>query len=209
MMCLNRSVEKPDVPINTDLRVCPAGQGCSAQELSVLHHAADASGVTPVPTAHIKSWRRRPSAVVRLLELRRLTTQSRSIQENMAAKASVVPRHVLTRSNDIVVGENFLGATIKENESGRQESTLDAHSRIIEESIHAAVLNRLQQEQQRREQAIQDQIVAAEARHLRELQIQEDEDQLSLATASTVEQSNEHSPVLAELNLDCSSLCDG
>lgn len=97
---------------------------------------------------------------------------------------------------------------MKENESGRQESTLDAHSRIIEQSINAAVLNRLQQEQQRREQAIQDQIVAAEARHLRELQIQEDEDQLSLATASTVEQSNEHSPELPELNFDCSSLCD-
>jgi hypothetical protein len=208
MICLYRSVENPEIPIDTDLRVYPAGRGFSAQKSSVLHNAIDASGVSPVPTAHVKYWRKGASAVVRPLELRRQTIQSRSIQKSMVAKASAVYHHISTTSNDRVVGERFCGAAIKEIRSGSQESSLDAHSRIIEESIHAAVLKRLQQEQQRREEAIQDQIIATETRHLQELQMQEDEDQSSLVTVSTVKQVNEHSPVLPELDLDSSSLCD-
>jgi len=73
-----------------------------------------------------------------------------------------------------------------------QENKLEAHSRIIEASIHAAVLSRLQHEQQLlRGQAIQENI--EEARRLQRLQIQEDEDQLNLASASTIELSNKHS----------------
>lgn len=109
----------------------------------------------------------------------------------MGTKASVVPHNISTTSNDKVIGEKFMGAVIKEN--GSQESTLEAHSRVIEEAIHEAVLKRLQDEQQRREQAIQDQIAAAEALHLQELRIQEDENQLSLATVCSVGKSNEHS----------------
>lgn len=208
MICLHRSVENPDVVVEANLHISPTSPGYSGRESSGLHHAVDASGISPVPTAHIKSWRRRASALVRPPELRRQTIQSRSIQESMAAKALAVPHHVSTMSNDRVAGETFGDVTIKEKELGSQESTLEVHSRIIEDSIHAAVLKRLQQEQQRREQAIQDQIAAAEAFHLQELQIQEYEDKLSLATVSTVEKSNQHSPELPELDLDCGSLCD-
>jgi hypothetical protein len=189
--CLDRSVENPDVVIEANFHICPAGRGSSTRESSVLRHAVDASGLSPVPTAHINSWRRRASAMVRPLELRRQTVQSRSIQERMGTKASVVPHNISTTSNDKVIGEKFMGAVIKEN--GSQESTLEAHSRVIEEAIHEAVLKRLQDEQQRREQAIQDQIAAAEALHLQELRIQEDENQLSLATVCSVGKSNEHS----------------
>jgi hypothetical protein len=149
-----RCVENPEIPVETGLRVCSAGRGFSAQESSVVYHAVDASGVSPVPTAHIKFWRRRASALVRPPELRRQTIQSRSIQESMTARVFPVPRHISTTSSNRVGGEKFSGTTIEKNGLVSQESTLDAHSRIIEESIHATVLKRLQEEQQCREQAI-------------------------------------------------------
>lgn len=200
MICLHRSVENPDVVVEADLHFSPTSRGPSARELPVLHHAVDDSGVSLVPKSHIKYWRRRASAVARPLELRRQTVQSRSIQESMATKASAAPNNISTTSNDI--REFCLRATTKENGLRSQENTLEAHSRIIEASIHAAVLSRLQYEQQLREQAIQENI--EEARRLQ--RIQEDEDQLNLAAVSTIELSNEHSPGLPELDLDCSSL---
>ena len=155
-----RSIENPEIPIET------AGRGYSVRESSVVYHVVDALGVSPVPTAHIKSWRRRASALVRLRELCGQTIQSRSIQESMAARTFPVPRHISATPSDRAAGEKFWVTTIEKNRLVNQESALDAHSRIIEESIQAAVLKRLQEEQQRQEQAIQDQVISVEARCL-------------------------------------------
>jgi hypothetical protein len=192
MICHHRSVENPDVAIETDIRFCPARRGSSGRELSVLHQDVDAR-VSPITTAHVKSWRRRVSVIGRLLELRRQTLLSRSIQDSMVSQ---LPHQILSTATCRAIRETFLGATNNESGLRSQENALDAHFRIIEESVQAAVLNRTQQEQQRREQAIQGEVVAEEARHLQRLQIQEDEDQSSQATVTTVEKSNENSPVL-------------
>jgi hypothetical protein len=70
---------------------------------------------------------------VRPAELRRQIIQFRSIQGSIAAKTSPVPGSISTASNDEVGGEKFQGTTNKQKGLKSQESTLDAHYRIIEE----------------------------------------------------------------------------
>lgn len=179
---LHRSVENPEVPVNTKLYICPL----------LLPSANDGSEVSPAPVENITVLRRRVLKGQRELDLRKYIVQGKGKNKSTSANS-----HTIYHPNP-----NSAKSYLEVTGSLSQQSTLDFHSRIIEDRIFAAVLRRLQEEQRLRDEAIQQQIAIAEFGYLRYLESRRNESHECAQTVSTVEPLSEGVPVLPELDLD-------
>lgn len=132
-----RRIDNPEVTIQPVLRFFPLPRAPSALGPKYKPQL-DGNGapIASPTTAYIRSVQRHPSAVVRPLALRKQPMAPRRFREDYRRKPCRVPLKVSSYPKLQITDSQ--GAYNRYSGVRRQEDSLEAHTRAIEDAIHAA-----------------------------------------------------------------------